>query len=395
MTTSPDAPARRTRPRNRRAITLDAATKLFSRHGYSSVSMSDIAAATNVGPSAIYRHFSGKAEMLVEAIRTGLAPYDELLASAAATDGSDPQQLAAVFRQLAECAVANREVGVLWQRDSRSLDEALQRELRDELRSTTRLLAGFIGAARPELDAVQTDVLAWCCFGVLVSVGFHSLSLPHDEFVDVMVDLIETVTFVSLTDLPEPPASVPVIEPPASRREQLISAATELFAERGFSAVGVDDIAEAVGIAGPSVYAHFPSKVAILAAAIDRASRLLRVETDRVLASSAPAPEKLARLVDSYTGVANRERYVPRTLISEMDRLPAEDREDAVRIHREYIETWVDLRRQFTTEGATAARIRVQAVLLVVNDAVQTPHLRSLDGFEAIIRRIADALLGV
>jgi AcrR family transcriptional regulator len=395
MTASPDAPARRTRPRNRRAITLDAATKLFYRDGYARVSMSDIAAATNVGPSAIYRHFPGKADILAEAIRTGLAPYTRLLENFRSTNAADPDELASVFTQLAECALDHREIGVLYQRDSRNLDHRLQRELRDDLRSTTGLLASFIGAARPELDSVQTDALAWCCFGVLVSIGFHSLTLPRAEFVALMVDLIATVTFVPLSDIPDVVQPAAEIEPPSSRREQLITVATELFAERGFSAVGVDDIAEAVGIAGPSVYAHFPSKAAILAAAIDRAGQLLRVDTERVLSTDAPASVKLARLVDSYSAIANRDRYVPRTLISEMDVLPDADRGSAVRTQREYIDTWVELRRQFSPDSAVAARIRVQAVLIVVNDAVQTPHLRALPGFEGLLRRIADSLLGV
>jgi AcrR family transcriptional regulator len=390
-----DAPARRTRPRNRRAITLDAATKLFYRHGYASVAMSDIAAATNVGPSAIYRHFPGKADILVAAVMEGLAPYTHVLSTAQASAVTSPEHLTEVFTQLAECAIAHREPGVLWQRDSRNLDEEHQRPLRDELRSTTRLLASFIGAARPELDRVQTDVLAWCAFGVLVSLGFHSLTLPRSEFVALMVDLLEKVTFVPLSDSPEPSAAQPEIPAAESRREQLITVATELFAERGFSAVGVDDIAEAVGIAGPSVYAHFPSKVAILAAAIERASDLVRRDTDRVLATDDEPAVKLARLVDSYTGIANRDRYVPRTLISEMDRLPDEDREVALQTQRSYIDTWVDLLRQFTTEAPVPARIRVQAVLIVVNDAVQTPHLRSRPGFEQTLRQIADALLGI
>lgn len=390
-----DAPARRTRPRNRRALTLEAATTLFYRHGYASVAMSDIAAATNVGPSAIYRHFPGKADILVAAIQEGLARFTEVLANAQTREGAAPERLNEVFTQLAECAIDHREPGVLWQRDSRNLDQEYQRPLRDELRGTTRLLASFIGAARPELDRVQTDVLAWCCFGVLVSIGFHSLTLPREEFVALMIDLIEKVTFVPLSDAPPPLEAEPEVVKPESRREQLITVATELFAERGFSAVGVDDIAEAVGIAGPSVYAHFPSKVAILAAAIERASDLVRVDTERVLATDAAPEVKLARLVDSYTGIANRDRYVPRTLISEMDRLRDVDREIARQAQRRYIATWVDLLRQFNDEPPVAARIRVQAVLLVVNDAVQTPHLRSLPGFERTLRQISYALLEI
>jgi AcrR family transcriptional regulator len=210
-----------------------------------------------------------------------------------------------------------------------------------------------------------------------------------------MVELIAAVTFVPMPEVADVPPSTPVVESSESRREQLITVATELFAERGFSAVGVDDIAEAVGIAGPSVYAHFPSKVAILAAAIDRASELVRRDTEQVLASDAAPAVKLSALVASYTGIANRDRYVPRTLISEMDKLADEDREIALRTQRRYIDTWVDLLQQFTTEEPVAARIRVQAVLLVVNDAVQTRHLRSLPGFEHTLRRISEALLAI
>jgi hypothetical protein len=78
-----------------------------------------------------------------------------------------------------------------------------------------------------------------------------------------------------------------------------------------------------------------------------------------------------------------------------MDRLPEEDREIALQIQRRYIDTWVDLLQRFTTEQPIAARIRVQAVLLVVNDAVQTPHLRSLPGFEGTLRQISYSLLGI
>jgi AcrR family transcriptional regulator len=389
-----DAPAKRTRPRNRRALTLAAATTLFYRDGYSSVSMSDIATATNVGPSAIYRHFSSKADILVAAIEEGLAPFTEILSRAQASEERQ-LPLAEITRELAECAIDHREPGVLWQRDSRVLDAEHQRPLRDELRSTTRLLAQFIGAVRPELDTRQTDLLAWCCFGVLVSIGFHSLALPRDEFVALMVDLIEKVTFAPLADSTEQAPGQRDVSPPESRREQLITVATELFAERGFSAVGVDDIAEAVGIAGPSIYAHFPSKVAILAAAIERASDLVRADTELVLATDEPPAAKLSGLVESYVAIANNDRYIPRTLISEMDRLPDDDRAIARRTQREYIDTWVDLLQQFNSESPVAARIRVQAVLLVVNDAVQTRHLRSQPGFEQTLLDIANALLGI
>ena len=39
----------------------------------------------------------------------------------------------------------------------------------------------------------------------------------------------------------------------------------ELFCERGYHRVGIDEIAAVVGISGPAVYRHFPNKYAMLA----------------------------------------------------------------------------------------------------------------------------------
>lgn len=49
-----------------------------------------------------------------------------------------------------------------------------------------------------------------------------------------------------------------------SKRDLVLEAALTLFAEKGFDGVGVDDIAKAAGIKGPSLYYYFKSKDSIL-----------------------------------------------------------------------------------------------------------------------------------
>ena len=43
-------------------------------------------------------------------------------------------------------------------------------------------------------------------------------------------------------------------------RQRILNAALELFAQYGYEAVSVGQIAEAVGIKAPSLYKHFKSK---------------------------------------------------------------------------------------------------------------------------------------
>lgn len=64
---------------------------------------------------------------------------------------------------------------------------------------------------------------------------------------------------------------------PRNRKDLLLAAAAELFRERGFHAVSISDIGNAVGITGPAVYRHFPSKIEVLAEAAERA--LTRIST--------------------------------------------------------------------------------------------------------------------
>ena len=56
-----------------------------------------------------------------------------------------------------------------------------------------------------------------------------------------------------------------------STKKRILEESLTLFAERGYDGIGIDGIAESVGIKGPSVYRHFKSKEDILNALIDGA----------------------------------------------------------------------------------------------------------------------------
>src|SRR6478736_4561241 len=90
-----------------------------------------------------------------------------------------------------------------------------------------------------------------------------------------------------------------------SRREQILQAAAQLFAERGARAVGVDDVGAAVGVTGPAIYRHFASKDAMLAEMLLLISeRLLAGATERVAAAGDDPAAQLRALIDFHVEFA-------------------------------------------------------------------------------------------
>src|ERR1700753_2295729 len=57
-----------------------------------------------------------------------------------------------------------------------------------------------------------------------------------------------------------------------NRGRDVLAAAVELFASRGFDATSIRDIAAAAHVQPASVYYHYPSKEALLVAIVDRAA---------------------------------------------------------------------------------------------------------------------------
>src|SRR3984885_6896151 len=70
----------------------------------------------------------------------------------------------------------------------------------------------------------------------------------------------------------------------AERRETILRAATEVFAEAGYRAGKVSDVAARVGVTEPVIFQNFGSKAALFAAVLERAAAQVRASLDERLA---------------------------------------------------------------------------------------------------------------
>ena len=75
--------------------------------------------------------------------------------------------------------------------------------------------------------------------------------------------------------------------PRRERRAQLMEAALEVFVAQGYHAAAMDDIAERAGVSKPVLYQHFPGKLDLYLALLDRSCDTI-IDNTRVALESTP-----------------------------------------------------------------------------------------------------------
>ena len=112
----------------------------------------------------------------------------------------------------------------------------------------------------------------------------------------------------------------------AERPQQILEAAFEEFAARGFAAARLDDIARRVGVTKGTIYLYFPSKVELFKAVVRTFTQPLLEEVEAAIEGHTGSKAKLLReqILQSYCETLDdtRERELMRLLIAEGEKFP-------------------------------------------------------------------------
>lgn len=127
------------------------------------------------------------------------------------------------------------------------------------------------------------------------------------------------------------------------RREHLLDAAAQVFAQRGYANAQMDEIAAAADTSKGGLYFHFPNKEALIAAVIGRAGDILRRRVTRAMTAAgadpvARADAALSTLVDTLSA----HRSLARVLAAERLGGSVAARERVAEIEDEYVELIAD-----------------------------------------------------
>lgn len=383
------APQRR--PRNRKQLIVVAAAKQFERKGFNDASIADIAADVGITGPALYRHFRNKHDLLVAAIELEIEQLDRAYGGGT--------ELPELLDEAARTLLRPGRAHTLWQRSNVFLDSDERARLSARYLAALKPLRNAVAEARPGHSSADVDALAWAAHAVLGSArAFERAKVDRDRARELMVAAATAVVRLEdlmLVDKANRPAQDPVSGlMAASRREAALSAAVRLFAERGFQAVGMDDIGAASGISGPTLYHHFPGKAAILTHVIMRCLDALYFDLAAVLSNTDDPAEALELALASYVRINVSQGDALAALTTEIVNVPADERAQIRRVQSDYVNEWAVLlaasRADLTLPEADALARSAQGVINRMRH-----HLPVSKGvMRDPLRRIGRAVLG-
>ncbi|GAA1638247.1 TetR/AcrR family transcriptional regulator [Actinoplanes couchii] len=164
---------------------------------------------------------------------------------------------------------------------------------------------------------------------------------------------------------------------PSERRTHLVQLAGDLFAEKGFRATTVREIADAAGILSGSLYHHFDSKESI-------GDEILSAFLEDVLAGyreavrSAPGPrEAIELIVRSSSATLGRHRAALTMLQNDWNYFSGQPRFDYLRTAMKEIEqTWIDLLERGKETGVFRADLDARLAYRLLRDILWMPASR-------------------
>lgn len=165
--------------------------------------------------------------------------------------------------------------------------------------------------------------------------------------------------------------------PRLSRRDELLSVAANLFAERGFAKVTVDDIGNAVGVSGPALYHHFDGKESLLGEMLVRISELLLTKATTIV-DNVSLRNALDPIIAMHVDFAVDNGSLITVHLRDLVQARKADQRRVKDLQSAYVDIWVDIVASQHTGVLDTKEVRaaVHAVLGLINSTPFSGRLR-------------------
>lgn len=153
---------------DRRRRILDAAAEAFQERGFHGVGVDEIGTRAGLSGPAIYRHFSGKDEILATLLNQAM---DVLLTVVTPSEEDPADDLERVLRHHLDFARHRADLVTLYQREVHSLAEPWRSAFRARRAAYTTSWEGLVSRRFPNASERVVATLAQVCLGTVFSLS--------------------------------------------------------------------------------------------------------------------------------------------------------------------------------------------------------------------------------
>ena len=181
---------------------LDTAAALFYEKGFHGVGVDEIGERVGISGPALYRHFSGKDEILATLFNEAM---DELISGTAAVYDDPHRDLERLIRHHVDFAISHRHLVSVYQREDRSLAEMWRKHFDRRMRQYASRWEAALARCYPDASPPRIAAGTQAAIGLIHSVAYWPVKVVKGD--DDLPGLMCRLVTQGLTSLEAPVAS--------------------------------------------------------------------------------------------------------------------------------------------------------------------------------------------
>lgn len=161
---------------------------------------------------------------------------------------------------------------------------------------------------------------------------------------------------------------------PSDRKSEIVTIAAQLFKEKGYSAVTMRDLAQAMDIKAASLYNHIKSKQEILVLMIIAIAEEYTETIRTIAASEETSVEKIDKVIQLHIDITVRNPDALASLNNDWMHLPGDELQYFLQMREEY----EDIFRAIVKKGITDGEIKnynAEVIIFSILSTIRTLYL--------------------
>lgn len=163
---------------------MDTAAEVFYEKGFHGVGVDELGKRAGLSGPTLYRHFSGKDEILAALFNEAM---DELVSATAMVHDDPVEDLQRLVRHHVDYAVRCRYLVSVYQREDRSLADPWRRHFDRRRKQYVSRWESVVARCVPMAEPQEVSVLTQACLGLIFSIAHWPAKLVQTPMLSEIV----------------------------------------------------------------------------------------------------------------------------------------------------------------------------------------------------------------